>query len=274
MKQANPRLIGAFVLGGIALAVAALVLLSSQDLFAKKRRFVMYYQQSVKGLRLGAPVQLRGVPIGEVIAIDGIYEPERATITPRVTIEVKPETLLNVELPDDPSQYPVLPALESHGLRASLRSQSLLTGQLYVSLDFFPDKPVRKLGGEVDIYPEMPTIDSGLDQTLSMLQDLPIKEALLQATETLAAVERLMEDPMIAEAIRNFDAVAEATDDLVIEVQGTAARLSERLADDGALNQELLTVLREISSAARSVRKLADELERRPESLLRGKRQP
>ena len=308
MKQANPRLIGAFVLGGIALAVAALVLLSSQDLFAKKRRFVMYYQQSVKGLRLGAPVQLRGVPIGQVIAIDGIYEPERATITPRVTIEVKPETLLNVELPDDPSQYPVLPALESHGLRASLRSQSLLTGQLYVSLDFFPDKPVRKLGGEVDTYPEMPTIDSGLDQTLAMLEDLPIEEALLQATETLAAaetliesladqtlaklqslpieealvqatetlaaVERLIEDPMVAEAIRDFGVVAEDTDKLVIEVQAAAARLSKTLADDGALNQELLTVLREISSAARSVRKLADELERSPESLLRGKRQP
>ena len=96
MKEANPRLIGAFVLGGVALAVAALVFLSSQDLFEKKRRFVMYYQQSVKGLRLGAPVQLRGVPIGQLMAIDGIYEPERATITPRVTIEVNPETLWQI----------------------------------------------------------------------------------------------------------------------------------------------------------------------------------
>ncbi len=79
---------------------------------------------------------------------------------------------------------------------------------------------------------------------------------------------------MVAEAIRDFGVVAEDTDSLVIEVQAAAARLSKTLADDGALNQELLTVLREISSAARSVRRLADELERRPESLLRGKRQP
>ena len=271
MKEANPKLIGAFVLGGVALAVVALVFLSSQDLFAKKRRFVMYYQQSVKGLRLGAPVQLRGVPIGEVIAIDGIYDPEGATITPRVTIEVKPETLLNVELPDDPSQYPVLPALEPHGLRASLGSQSLLTGQLYVALDFFPDKPVRKLGGEVDAYPEMPTIDSGLDQTLAALQDLPIEEALIQATDTLAAAEALIENPMLADAIRDLDTLLVDADGMVIELRDTGALLNEQVADDGALNHELLTALREISSAARPVRALADELERSPESLLRGK---
>jgi paraquat-inducible protein B len=302
LKQANPRLIGAFVLGGVALAVTALVFLSSQDIFAKKRRFVMYFQQSVKGLHVGAPVQLRGIPIGEVIAIDGIYEPDRATITPRITIEVKPETLVNVELPDDPSEYPVLPALEDFGLRASLRSQSLLTGQLYVSLDFLPDKPVRKLGREVDAYPEMPTIDSGLDQTLAKLQDLPVEEALVQATDALAAIERMIEDPVIIEAIRDLDTLMKDADDMVIELRGVAAllneqlgedggldalvkgtdamvielrnvagRLNERIAEDGALNQELLTALREISASARSVRELADELERRPESLLRGK---
>ena len=311
MKQPNPRLIGAFVLGAVLLSVAALVYLSSQDLFAKRRRFVTYFQQSVKGLKLGAPVQFRGIPIGEVIGIEGVYDSEVGSVTPRLLLEVKPETLVNVQLPDDESEYPVLPSLISQGLRATLRSQSLLTGQLYVSLDFHPEKAVRRLTRGDDPYPELPSIDTGLDQTLAKLEDLPIEEVLICASKALASADALLSNPDLERTIGALPALVSNVDGLAVAASGAVVDLEEQLSEqtlvsaeealeqaeqtmasggaaleqaqrtlavferrasqDDALTLELLTTLRDVSAAARSIRGLAEELERHPESIVRGK---
>ena len=95
MKEANPKLIGVFVIGGLALFVAALVFLSSRDLFTPKSIFVAYFQQSVNGLNVGAPIRFRGIPVGEVLQIDGVYDPDTGNIIPRLTLEFHPETLEN-----------------------------------------------------------------------------------------------------------------------------------------------------------------------------------
>ncbi len=297
MRQVNSRLLGAFVLGAIVLAVAAVAFLGGDDLFAKRRRFVAYFQQSIKGLRVGAPVQFRGIPIGEVTAIEGVYDPASQSVTPRILLEVKPETLVNVHLPDDERKYPVLPNLVPHGLRLSLRTQSLLTGQLYVAMDFHPGEAPRWLDSAEDPYPELPTIDSGLDETLAKLQALPIEEMLVQATRTLEAAEEVLRDPQLGHVIASLGVFLRDADALVVEARGSLENLEgrlsrdtltsiegamrqaesalgllqDRLSEDGALNQELLTALRDISSAARGVRALAWELEEHPESLVRGR---
>ncbi|MFQ5757980.1 MAG: MlaD family protein, partial [Acidiferrobacterales bacterium] len=123
MKKASPRLIGLFVIGSVLLMVAAVLLFGSQHLFAKKRRFVAYFTQSIQGLALGAPVMFRGVTIGEVVNIDAVFDPSTGSVVPRATLEVRPETIVNVELPQDAKKYPLFPILVKHGMRASLRSQ-------------------------------------------------------------------------------------------------------------------------------------------------------
>lgn len=317
MKKTNPQLIGVFVLGGLVLIVAALVLFSSQDFFTPKRQFVAYFHQSVNGLNVGAPVRFRGIPVGEVLAIEGVYEPNTGNMIPRLVIEFRPETLENAAVEE--GEYTLFPLLLKNGLRASLKSASLLTGQLYVSLDFHPDIPVRTLGNESDKYPEMPTLDSGFDQTLAKLSDLPIEEVLARVGSTLAALEEILRNPDIADALaalpslladadstvvelKNFVAgdlstaateatrtlagargslqtlTAKLTDESLVKIDSTLAEfeatlqlVQERLDQNDPLTYELLTALREVSNAARSMRDLANTVEEHPESLISGK---
>jgi paraquat-inducible protein B len=341
MKQTSPRLIGAFVIGGILLLVAALLLFSAQDLFTPKRKFVAYFEQSVNGLNVGAPVRFRGIPIGEVLMIEGIFNPESGTMIPRLTLEVRPETMVNAVLRE--GDYTLFPILVKRGMRASLESASLLTGQLYVSLDFHPDEPPRQLGGGKDEYPEMPTIESGLNETIAKLSELPLQELLVSATNTLMAAEDLLRNPDIGRSIAALPSLLTGTDAAIGDLRSllnnqvpgllantntavsdirhyingdlnsttrilnetlegaggslqtlattlndkslvqaqttmnefdkTLQLVQQRLSRDDALNRELLTTLREMGGAARSMRELADNLKRHPETLIRGKSQ-
>ncbi len=339
MKEANPKLIGVFVIGGLALFVAALVFLSSRDLFTPKSIFVAYFQQSVNGLNVGAPIRFRGIPVGEVLQIDGVYDPDMGNIIPRLTLEFHPETLENAGVAE--GEYTLLPFLLASGLRASLKSASLLTGQLYVALDFHPDTPERYFGSGIDAYPELPTLDSGLDLAIAKLTGLPLEELVESANSALAAAEDLLRHPRIDESLevlptlltdadatvvdlrrlanrelaalltdadatvvglrqfinRDLAAVAREanqtlatvrsglqslsttiTEESLVQVSSTLTEfektlrlLQERLDASDPLTYELLAALREIGSAARSVRDLADTLEEHPESLVTGK---
>lgn len=216
MKKTNPKLIGVFVLGGLVLVVAALVLFSSQDFFTPKRQFVAYFHQSVNGLNVGAPVRFRGIPVGEVLAIEGVYEPDNGNMIPRLVLEFRPETLENAAVEED--EYTLFPLLLKHGLRASLKSASLLTGQLYVSLDFHPDVPIRTLGKGNDEFPEMPTIDSGFDEALAKLSELPIEEVLRRAAGAFDAAEKLLRDPNIDHALISLTKLLDDSDAAVIDL--------------------------------------------------------
>ncbi len=199
MKEANPKLIGVFVIGGIVLLISALVLFSSQDLFTPKRFFVAYFHQSVNGLNVGAQMRFRGIPVGEVLDIDGVYDPETGNMIPRLTLEFHPETMENAVV--EKGEYTLLPFLLANGMRAKLKSASLLTGQLYVALDFYPGTPERYLGSGNDAYPELPTIDSGLDQAIAKLSGLPIEELFVRLNGALSAAEDFLRNPHIDESL-------------------------------------------------------------------------
>lgn len=317
MKEANPKLIGVFVVGGMALLVVALVLFSSQDFFTPKRKFVAYFQQSVSGLNIGAAVRFRGIPVGKVIHIDGIYNPETGNMIPRLILEIHPETLKNIVL--DEEEYAPFILLVKNGMRAKLKSASLLTGQLYVALDFYPNTPVRRLGSNSEEYPEMPTIDSGLDQALAKISELPIEEVLVRLASTLAAVEELLRNPHVNEALaalppllrdadtgvvdltqfvnhdlprvmqeasqtlasvrKSFETLStkltgEASvriNSMLTELENTLKLAQKRLSIDDPLTYELITAVREIGKAARSMRAFVDYLEEHPEALIKGK---
>ena len=217
MNEANPKLIGLFVIGAIALVIGSLVLFASQDLFTPKRIFVAYFQQSINGLHIGAPVRLRGIPIGEIIKIEGDFKPGTGDMIPRLTMEIYPEIMQNAVVEE--GEYTLLPALLARGLRARLKSNSLLTGQLYLALDFYPGTEERYMGGGNDPYPEMPTIDSGLDQAIAKLSELPIHELVLRASSTLEAIEDLLRNPYIGQALAALPPLLEDADSTVVSLQ-------------------------------------------------------
>lgn len=218
MKKTDPKLIGVFVLGGLTLVITAVILFSSQDLFTPKRNFVAYFNQPVNGLNVGAPVRFRGIPVGEVLAIDGVYDPDTGNMIPRLLLEFRPETLTNASVKK--GEYTLFPSLLKAGLRASLKTASLLTGQLYVSMDFHPEIPVRTLGSGDDEYPEMPTIDSGFDEAIAKLTDLPLQEVLGRVGSTLVAAQAVLEDPNIARSLNAFADFLEHTDATVTDLRG------------------------------------------------------
>jgi paraquat-inducible protein B len=204
------------VLGGVALAATALVLFSSQDLFSPRRQFVAYFQQSVNGLNVGAPVKFKGIPVGEVLSIEGVYDPETGIVFPRVTFEFRPETLTNAKVEE--GEYTLLPLLLKQGLRVSLKSQSILTGQVFVAMDFHPQTPERRLGNNSDEYPELPTVDSGLEGILAKVQNLPIEEIMARLGSTLKAAEDLLRDPNITETLEALPLLLRDADLAVVDL--------------------------------------------------------
>ncbi|HEY1393393.1 MAG TPA: MlaD family protein [Methylibium sp.] len=238
---------------------------------------------SVRGLSVGAPVEYRGLPIGEVTRISVEGTVGRRSPEPRIAVDLRvhPSRLPTVEgqRVDDAGgaqQRARLDPMVAHGFRAQLRTGNLLTGQLFVALDFFPHSPAAHIDWRAN-PPVMPAIPSSLDdlqETLGSLvhkldqlpldtlaedahRDLVALHADLQrADELLAHVDRDV-TPALAQALKDAHA---AMDDLK-QVLGTA---------DSTLTSSTQAI-GEVQKAAKALRSLADTLERHPESLLRGK---
>ena len=163
MSKANPAVIGGFVIGAIALVVLGLLAFGGTNWFAKRNKYVAYFPGSVKGLQVGAPVDFRGVTIGRVTDIKVLFNPEEVSARIPVVMEFDPTQIEVI------GGEPIMAGPEGAnrlidaGFRAQLQSQSLLTGLLFVNLDFLPKSPVRLVGG-AQPYPEVPTIPSEFEQ--------------------------------------------------------------------------------------------------------------
>ena len=183
----RPAVVGAFVLGGLALAAASIILFGGSRLFAEKSRAVIFFEGSVAGLEVGAPVTFRGVRLGSVIRIALNFSTATRTARIPVTIEIDPDRVTWQGARPVGGDYSRLIA---GGLRAQLASQSFVTGQLRVDLDFRPETPIRTMKGVTDL-PEIPAIPSELDQLRSKLTELPLRDLVDTAQNALGSVDRL-----------------------------------------------------------------------------------
>jgi paraquat-inducible protein B len=174
MSKANPAVIGAFVIGAIALIVIGLLVYGGSDWFTQRNRYVAYFPGSVKGLRVGAPVDFRGVTIGQVTDISVLFNPESVSAQIPVIMELDPKQIEMTGGGMGPAERPDAERLIKGGLRAQLQSQSLLTGLLFVNLDFYPNAPARLIDGG-ESYPEIPTIPSDLEQLQQSAGDIAVK---------------------------------------------------------------------------------------------------
>lgn len=176
-KPSNPTLIGAFVLGAILLVVGGVLLFGGAQLFAAKRVFVSYFPDSVKGLHVGANVVLNGVQVGYVkdIRLQGQLEPDHSmNMLVEVTMEVLPESFAlytdGTALSLDARSKLGTNEFVKAGIRAKLSTDSFVTGQLLVELDFRPDLPAVFRARGKRGPPEIPTIPSDVQQVVERLQ--------------------------------------------------------------------------------------------------------
>ena len=189
-KQASKTLIGAFVLGALVLVVAGVVVFGSGTFFRKVYKNVMFFEGSVKGLQIGAPVVFRGVQIGHVTDIVLKVNAKNLTAFVPVYTEIYPQKIMPIgENLSYDSRY--LQTLIEKGLRAQLQLQSFVTGQLMVNLDFYPNTPIRLVGHERNIMRSRKSLPS-LELLTKRFEDLPLKEIADRLNETLAGVNRLV----------------------------------------------------------------------------------
>ncbi len=175
IPRANPTVIGAFVLGALALVALGVMVLGGAALFTPKQRVVTFFEGSVKGLVVGSPVNFRGVKIGSVDQIQLQFAPD--SLDPRIPVYMTllPDKMKLIGSSGDGTDIPLEAYIEK-GLRARLSVESLVTGQLLVDLDFRPDVPAVFHGSRGTRHPEIPSMKSDFDVLKDQLAQLPLRQ--------------------------------------------------------------------------------------------------
>jgi paraquat-inducible protein B len=206
-RQANPTLIGAFVLGALTLGSIAVLLLAGGHWFQERRQYVMFFEGAAQGLQIGSPVVFLGVKVGTVKRIQlGMDEKTKRFLVP-VTVEIEPQRVQppsgeKVNLQDPKT----IQRLVKQGLRARLKIQSLLTGQLYIDLDFYPDKPAHFFARDSSI-PEIPTIPTTVEELTGKLERFPMEKFLNDLAEIGESIKTILS----SEPVKNIPLQLEAT---------------------------------------------------------------
>ena len=340
-KKANPKLIGAFVVGAIILVVAGVLTFGTGQFFAERRAFVVFFEGSLSGLGVGAPVTFRGIKIGSVIDLQ--VQLDTKTMTGRIPVYIEFErdrvAIVGGKIED------AYKALIKRGLRAQLQMVSLVTGQLSINFDFHPGTPIKLMGTDKR-FPELPTIPSKIEELTKKIQGLPLEELVANALSAIKGIDQLVNsdeakrslsvlnealvevgrlvhkiDSRISPIISNIEDVSKATQTAINQTSQSVSNIEQSvnltlgdirklvqnldheikpvrasliktskaaqsaiaeaektiktartiIAEDSPLHFQISRTLEELSSAVRSIRILAEYLERHPEALVRGK---
>ncbi len=241
---------------------------------------LLYFNQSLRGLSPGAPVDFRGVVIGEVKSIGVEFDRAEREFRMPVLVQIYPDRVrrrVGQEAPESKrTQEEQMRFMVSRGLRAQLRTGNLLTGQIYVALDFFPKAPKVQVDASREPL-ELPTMPNSLDELQSQVQEIasklnkvPFEEIGNDLRTSLATLNRTLASAEKLAGTLNNDVSPEITAAMK-DARKTINSAERTLAQDSPLQTDMRQTLQELTRAAGSVRVLTDYLERHPESLLRGK---
>jgi paraquat-inducible protein B len=253
------------------------------------------FNQSLRGLSVGAPIDFRGVVVGEVVSLDIVFDRDKKSFVQPVGLRIYPERFFKSAR----DGQAILSGMVDRGFRAQLRQSSLLTGQLYVAVDFFPKAPAAKLEIGENKTVTLPTMPGGLDELQAAVEEIlgkvrkipfdtigrNVDKALITADKTLGSADKTLNTintQTLVEINRTLaqarDAITRIDKELTPEARGvlsearrTLQSASTALAPDAPLQADVRDTLQELSRTARSLRNVADYLERHPEALLRGK---
>ncbi|MGR9074070.1 MAG: MlaD family protein [Gammaproteobacteria bacterium] len=302
-KPINPAVLGGFVVGAVTLLIAGIFIFSSGQWFVEKNRFVVYFEESVNGLNIGAPVKLHGVQIGKVIEINVRIDSKSKKILTPVVIEIDPEKTKSIsDLHGKLSPNEILEKLIQDGLRLQLQLTSLLTGQLYIEALLRPDTPVNLTHADDDMM-ELPSIKSSgeelhntITEALSDFRKVPFEKLFNDFQKTLRNIEVLTGSKETLDGLKSLSQTLEkanmmmqtlndgagplldkmqktvvATESAMQQVKSTFEAIETVANPDSLVAQNLENALEELTRAARSGRVLLDYLERHPEALIKGK---
>ncbi len=262
-----------------------------------ERRYVLHFNESVRGLSVGAPVTLFGLPVGEVTSIGLDFDAATLVFRPRVLITFFPDRLIARLSPGEQTTGKTLTEMtpearlrmmrrivEQQGLRAQLQTGSLLTGQLFVAFEYFPNAPKVKIDWTQDPL-ELPVvpgafanIQAKLNSILTKIDNMPLDAIGIDVKNALATLDQTLKDADTL--VKGIDAKwvpegAKTIEDLRRAINSADGVLknadSTLFSKDSPAPQDLRDTLQEVTRAARSVRVLIDYLERHPEIFIRGK---
>lgn len=238
-------------------------------------RLKMLFHQSVRGLAVGAQVDFLGIDLGRVTSISLDFDPKTKRFPAEVTAVIYPHRIGRanqrfIERTGNDNPGALLGILVKHGLRAQLRNGNLLTGQLYVALDFFPKAP--KVAYDAKLNPlVVPTMPGSFDKLQQQVADIVDKVHKIPFDDLGTHLDASLRQLNALLAQFNNELAPEAKSTLE-QAQKTLSTATSALSGDSPLRQSLGQTLQELERAARSLRVLTSYLSRHPESLLRGRR--
>jgi len=242
--------------------------------------FWVYFENSIRGLKIGAPVEFHGVPIGEVVNYSLIGDAKTAEFKIPILIKIEPERFTVVGKEHNSSQgvdINILGNLFEKGFRAQLQSGNLLTGELFIDLDFHKDMPNYEAKMEHGYY-VLPTVPATMESIKSDLKTILNKISTIPFEDIGKEIDLMLKEirtgtvPALDDTIKNTGMMMKSADDTMKTLDSTINTAKHNYLDNNAqFNKKLMRLLDELGRTSRSVKNLTDYLERHPESLLRGK---
>ena len=300
-KSISPTAVGGFVIGAIVLIVTGVLVFSSGNIFSSTKTAVVVFPDSVNGLSIGSSVEVRGVRVGSVSDIKLLADLESNKIFVPVYIEFRQDILkdmafkyLSESLSPDRWEG-TIKSMISSGLRAQLNMKSLVTGQMMITIDYFPETSAALTNIDTR-YPEIPAIETFTKQTLDILQNIPLTELADKTLDVLTHADELLTSQDLKDSLSNIKSLTENADivltdisSLTRNVNGQVKPLSasaisalneatealngvnDLVGKDSATRADMENALNELAKAASSIRILTDYLQQHPEALIKGK---
>ena len=257
-KRASPTAIGAFVVGGVALVVIGLLVFGGGRFFQHPLKYALFFDTSVDGLNVGAPVQWRGVKVGQVTRIEARWG------TPWIEVIADVDTRKlqgGRKLTPAEFEQAIEKAVKDNGLRAQLQTQSLLTGQLFVAIDLFPGTEIRMVNLDPAL-PELPVVPSTLqmfsqraEKFLDTLTALPLPQLIESTTTAVEAINKVARSKELQQSLEGVTTTLE-------EIRTLARTLNEHGGPLLASAKETLDTTRAaVAEVTQSGQKLLGQLD-------------
>jgi paraquat-inducible protein B len=242
-KQIHKTVIGGFVVSVIVMLIVGVIILGGGKMFKKTWTYVLFFEKSVKGLSVGAPVVFNGVKIGSVSNVIINVDLDKVEFSIPVIIEIDP-SLMTLKGNIAP--------------RAQLTLQSIVTGQLMIEMDFYPDTPVRLTGIKSE-YPEIPTQASTLDRLAEKLKKVNLNKIADKLIDVLDNIDNVVGDPKIENIISNVNAASKNlnqlvlnADKMIMDIDGRAKKVLDSLVVTSSDAQKFLGDARKLAKDADS----------------------
>ncbi|MDD7474175.1 MAG: MlaD family protein [Pseudomonadota bacterium] len=298
-------LIGTFIVFITAIFIMSVGVLGSGSFFTNKVKYIMYFNDSVKGLKKGAKVAFKGVTVGEVHEINIVLNQASFEAVNQVVVQIDRNRLKSYDDRLFDFGYGVkkmTQKLIKKGLKAQLQMESIVTGVLMINLDFdnkFPSNFVDKNGD----YIEIPTLPSGLSQITQTLNKIPLDHILSKFSKILDNLEKVTSNDAISNIIdnldktiknlenatnevnsvfkkvdveilpimKNLDEMVKEAKETFIELKDVTANLNDMSSDDSKFRYDLEKTMEALTRASKSVETLTDYLNRNPNAIIFGK---